>query len=87
MKTTEEKKVATINPENRFHKARKQIAEISRKHNKDVGVAALIWAHSTAQTGYAAELAEFKNLVADKQKNTTKENNLVAEYFNGEEQA
>lgn len=81
---TEEKKVVTIAEDNRFHKARKKIAEISRQQNKDVGVAAVIWAHANAQSGYEAELKEFLAYVAHKQKQTTKADNLVAEYFGAE---
>ena len=81
MKTNEEKNVVTISESNRFHLSRAKIAEIGRKHGKDVGVAAVIWAHANAQSGYEAELAEFKRYVAHLQKQTTKADNKVAEYF------
>ena len=78
---TEEKKVVTISEENRFHKARKAIGHISRKQNKDVGVAAVIWAHSRGEHGYEEELQTFLAYVAYLQKQTTPQNNRVKEYF------
>lgn len=84
MKTNEEKKVVTISEYNRFHKARKQIGEIARKQNKDVGVAAVIWAHATAQTKYAEELKEFGEYVNHLQKQTTEKDNKVKVYFAAE---
>ena len=78
---TEEKKVVNINPENRFHKARKAIGHISRKQNKDVGVAAVIWAHSRGEHGYEEELQEFAAYVAYLQKQTTEKDNRMKEYF------
>lgn len=84
MKTTEEKKVVTISESNRFHKARKEIDEISRQQGKDVGVAAVIWAHATAQTKYAEELKEFGEYVNHLQKQSTEKDNKVKAYFAGE---
>lgn len=78
---TEEKKVVSINEENRFHKARKAIGHISRKQNKDVGVAAVIWAHSRGEKNYDEELQDFLAYTAYLQKQTTAGNNRVKEYF------
>ena len=87
MKTNEEKNVVTISENNRFHLSRVKIAEIGRKHGKDVGVAAVIWAHANAQSGYEVELAEFRCYVAHLQNQTTKADNKVAKYFGVEEKA
>ena len=84
MKTNEEKKVVTISENNRFHKARVKIGEISREHGKDVGVAAVTWAHATAQTKYAEELKAFETYVQHLQKQTSEKDNKVKAYFAGE---
>ena len=81
MKKETEKK--TISSENRFHANRAEIRAIGKNKTVDVSTAARMWAHEKDLSDYTDELREFEEYVAALQKETTAENNLVLDYFEG----
>lgn len=63
---------------NIYHVNRKAIAEISKRDNADIGVAARKWAHENGIENSADDLAEFLAYCRALQKEDGK---LVAAYF------
>ena len=73
----------TISNENRFHAHRAEIRAIGKERNVDVSTASRMWAYEKELSDYTDELREFEEYVAALQKDTTSENNLVLNYFEG----